>query len=712
MAKLKFELFITTVNGQQSFLLEQTPLMFGSGPNCDIQMGSGEPTVKAILQREDDVLLIKVFDVTHPISINGKKYKTAKIKNSSFFKIGNIDIVASIEEIVDQHADEILDEFSEDNTNSEILEDYIDESNEQSSQVFVAPSLATQMLSSHSQPDSLPEEKPIEATNTNIKVSKLLHGELPVAPTQEVAQQLPVGLMNNLDEDDEFQFNIHFDEESYVPVTLASYSDKQYDYSNYIDPKDETLKELPEEIHEEIEGHCLHIVHMNNGVTIEEEHFAPESKRIYVSNEFSDRKTIQIMDSDEYKSELIFVRDRKVFVVGQKGYILQKVDELDNVINIETATVQLIHGERVILSKGTSQIVVSIVKTPPRLLHKNFFDFEDEVVKVTAMVWALCIIPLLGVMLFAELPQQKPKIKKELVVIYKKKQLKEPEKKEVEKPQETAKTEPQKEAEKKQAEPAKAPEKKVAEKEPVKKKEKIVKKVAQENPVKQKVVKETPKVVDKAPKVATKVAVQKSVAKPAPKKTYKFSSSSKLSAVVGSNNTQLKTARSTSSVDVASTMGSTSSLTQSYNTNKFGKSGVRVETFGSGSPNGSKAGIGTSGLSGKSGASTAYIDANTKILGAMDPELIRKIMKEFIPQFRYCYQKEIMRTPSAEGTFDLEFQINAYGKGINVGVRKNGQDFSVNAQNCLKRVVKMIPFPKPKGGGLVDVRQPMNFYKQ
>ena len=58
MAKLQFELFVTTEEGQKSFVLDQKPIMFGSGPNCDVQLGEGEPTVKAILQKEDDVLLV------------------------------------------------------------------------------------------------------------------------------------------------------------------------------------------------------------------------------------------------------------------------------------------------------------------------------------------------------------------------------------------------------------------------------------------------------------------------------------------------------------------------------------------------------------------------------------------------------------------------------------------------------------------------------
>lgn len=687
MAELKFELFITTEQDQLSFELGQKPLLFGTDKQCDVQMGQGEPKVKAIIQREGDFLLVKVFDIKHPVEINGKKYKSAKIKNSSFFKIGLIDIVASIEEI-----DAVIeDEFVEDEF---IEEEFVEDSKPS---ISVAPP----KIPLPSQPESLPVENPIPVQT---------HAEQEVVE-QEVSRPKEAVILTQKAYDDDFVFDIKFNEQSFSGNNYVSYADQNYDYSDYIDLKDETVKELPEDIFEETEGHFIHIVHMNNGVVLEEEHFDPKNKRIYISQDYSDKKTIQVLDCNSHKNELVFIRDRKVFVVGQEGYSLQKVDKSEVVQNIDSPTVQLINEERVILSKGTSQIVLSIVASPPRIIHNPFMNMDDKLIKTTAWVWAFCFVPLMLVMLLVDMPNQQPKIKKELVVIYKKKKIEKPKEKKKEVPVENKVAKPE-ESKAKKAETKEKPVKKVAKKEPKKEVKKVTKKVTKKEPVKKVNNKKVAK-VNKAQKVKKNVTKAKAVAKKVPKKTYKFSSSSKLSAMVGKKNTQLKSARSTSSVNVASTFGSSSSsLTQNFNDKSFGKSGVKVESFGGGSRSGASAGVGTSGLSGKRGASTAYIEANTKILGAMDPELIRKIMKEYIPQFRYCYQKELMKNPSVAGTFDLIFQINAYGKGINVGVKKNGRDFSRQAKGCLKRVVKMIKFPKPKGGGLVDVRQPMNFYKQ
>lgn len=700
MADLKFELFVTTENGQVSLELTNKPFLMGTDSQCDVKMGQGDPAVKAIIQREGDVLLVKVFDLKHPVEINGKKYKSAKIKNSSFFKVGAIDIVASIEEVQAIIEEEYIEEDI-------IEEEFVDEAPQATQSKINLPDLP--------QPVSLPEEAPIEV---NLQKENKVEEKAEEAVTKK--QELPseaqsAVVMTQSSYDDEFSFNIHFNDQEFKPEFFVSYTDQNYDYNEYIDLKDETKKELPQDIFEENAGHHIHIVHMSNGVVIEEEHFDPKYKRLFISEDFSDKKTLKVLDCKQHRSELVFVRDRKVFVVGQEGYSLHRVDSEDRIENINSPTVQLLNEERVILTKGTSQIVLTIVTSPPNIVHNPFMNMDDKLIKTTAIVWALAFVPLMFVMLLAELPNQKPKIKKELVVIYKKKKIEKPKQKKKQAPVENEVAK-KAESEPKKAETKKQPQKKVAKREPKKQPKKVEKKVTKKKIAKKPVKKLNKKKVakvNKAKKVQPKVTKVKAVSKPAPKKTYKFSSSSKLSALVGKKNTKLKAARSTSSVDVASTLGSSSSsLTQSYNAKNFGKSGVKVDSFGGGSRNGSRAGVGTSGLSGKRGASTAYIDANTKILGAMDPELIRKIMKEYIPQFRYCYQKELMKNPSVAGTFDLIFQINAYGKGINVGVKKNGRDFSRNAKRCLERVVKMIKFPRPKGGGLVDVRQPMNFYKQ
>jgi outer membrane biosynthesis protein TonB len=94
----------------------------------------------------------------------------------------------------------------------------------------------------------------------------------------------------------------------------------------------------------------------------------------------------------------------------------------------------------------------------------------------------------------------------------------------------------------------------------------------------------------------------------------------------------------------------------------------------------------------------------------MDPDVIRRILREHIPQFRYCYQKELDRKAGRDvsGTIGLIFTIGASGSVSKAGVDQTS-GLPGNVKKCVVRVLKGIRFPRPLGGGKVDVKQPFNF---
>lgn len=187
-----------------------------------------------------------------------------------------------------------------------------------------------------------------------------------------------------------------------------------------------------------------------------------------------------------------------------------------------------------------------------------------------------------------------------------------------------------------------------------------------------------------------------------------------------------------SSVAFDSIVGDASSI----NTNKSGsKTGASNSQFKTGSAdngplvdgadigvsklNGSdKAGSGavssgSRGLASKSGFDSSYLEPKTVILGSMDPELLRKILREYIPQFRHCYQQELIaNSDKIKGVIDLNFTISAVGKVSKYNIKVKDADFSQKGVGCMGQVLSVIEFPKPKGGGVVDVRQPLNFFAE
>jgi outer membrane biosynthesis protein TonB len=119
---------------------------------------------------------------------------------------------------------------------------------------------------------------------------------------------------------------------------------------------------------------------------------------------------------------------------------------------------------------------------------------------------------------------------------------------------------------------------------------------------------------------------------------------------------------------------------------------------------------GAEGLSAKKAIYTAGIPSETVVLGSMDPDVIRRILLDHLPQFRYCYQKELEKVGSeVSGVIKLDFTIGASGHVTGAGV-DNSSNLPAETKKCVIGVLKGITFPEPMGGGTVEVKQPMNFY--
>jgi hypothetical protein len=119
------------------------------------------------------------------------------------------------------------------------------------------------------------------------------------------------------------------------------------------------------------------------------------------------------------------------------------------------------------------------------------------------------------------------------------------------------------------------------------------------------------------------------------------------------------------------------------------------------------------GLGSKDGIDTSFMETKTVIMGSMDAETLRRILREYIPQFRHCYQQELQKSSNKlEGVIDLGFRIEGDGKVSKIDVKGKGMVFSNQGHDCMSQVLSRIEFPKPKGGGLVDVVQPLNFLSE
>ncbi len=120
---------------------------------------------------------------------------------------------------------------------------------------------------------------------------------------------------------------------------------------------------------------------------------------------------------------------------------------------------------------------------------------------------------------------------------------------------------------------------------------------------------------------------------------------------------------------------------------------------------------GMGGIVTKGSFFTAEIPNRTVVLGGMDPATIRERLLEYLPQFRFCYQKVLDRTQTGySGVVNLSFIIGPSGRVLSANAAATTGNMPDEVRDCVVNVLRGIPFPSPPSGGKVEVSQPVNFY--
>ncbi len=92
-------------------------------------------------------------------------------------------------------------------------------------------------------------------------------------------------------------------------------------------------------------------------------------------------------------------------------------------------------------------------------------------------------------------------------------------------------------------------------------------------------------------------------------------------------------------------------------------------------------------------------------VGDLDKAIIRRYIKRSISKISYCYEKVLLAKPGLAGTVMTKFVITA--QGLVATATAVGVDGEV--ASCVAGVIRAIEFPKPKGGGIVQVNYPFVF---
>lgn len=91
--------------------------------------------------------------------------------------------------------------------------------------------------------------------------------------------------------------------------------------------------------------------------------------------------------------------------------------------------------------------------------------------------------------------------------------------------------------------------------------------------------------------------------------------------------------------------------------------------------------------------------------GDLDKAIIRRYIKRNQQKIQHCYEKELVAKPNLSGTVMTNFLISPQG----MVTHSIGSGVDPVVASCVAAVIRAIEFPKPKGGGNVQVNYPFIF---
>lgn len=121
---------------------------------------------------------------------------------------------------------------------------------------------------------------------------------------------------------------------------------------------------------------------------------------------------------------------------------------------------------------------------------------------------------------------------------------------------------------------------------------------------------------------------------------------------------------------------------------------------------------GFDGLATKGSISVAGVPVEKVAVSNVNPDEIRRILRDHIPQFRSCYQSELEkqnRPEGLQGVMLFNFTIGGDGSVKRSSITSE-EISSDKVRGCMQNVLEGIRFPAPGGTRTVEVNQPINLY--
>ncbi len=100
--------------------------------------------------------------------------------------------------------------------------------------------------------------------------------------------------------------------------------------------------------------------------------------------------------------------------------------------------------------------------------------------------------------------------------------------------------------------------------------------------------------------------------------------------------------------------------------------------------------------------------ARAEVQGALDPDLVRRVVRAHLMEVRHCYDQTLARDPRAHGRVVVQFLVDGAGKVTSAALAESDvRDTDLGP--CVARAVRRWSFPRPDGGGSVLISYPFVF---
>lgn len=94
--------------------------------------------------------------------------------------------------------------------------------------------------------------------------------------------------------------------------------------------------------------------------------------------------------------------------------------------------------------------------------------------------------------------------------------------------------------------------------------------------------------------------------------------------------------------------------------------------------------------------------------GFLSRKSILTVVRNSRKRIKFCYERQLVKNPKLRGRLLVSFTIGTNGKVSKASIRRSTLK-SPRCEKCILRVFRRMVFPKPSGGGVVNVNYPLNF---